>query len=453
MLSRRIVGDQLKPITLSLFSFGNVVAILTGILFWLIQIFGPASWTDGFNVLVIITSAILFATRKSFMGMAIICGYLAGSLQGIVIAETEIKDGMILTTTLTSLILSILLVTANGRFLKNDIKFLIYASSIPATFAAASFVLSDYYFIFSEFKKFVMFFAFLTIALTVEHAKQKELLRLTVNAVFAILLFAIFAFFTLGVEFDYGGLRYPAIPPSILLLPLLYMVHQSKILLFYTLFIVLIFLLGFLQPSAKLLIILFCFVIMEVRKLSISSLLLFVTLFLVFNFVSFQFDTMMNHKIFSLVFSFGSILEIATSGEVSNASIFFHTSVGNIVAEFFTVFGLLVENFFLPLGAGFVTPDLYGWLSFANDAAYHPLSKTDAKYPLHLGFYYLMIWYGPLIVIFHNFRKILIFLISFSLFSLSAPSLVFLAAILSTKDSNNIPESILPKSSSSIIRD
>lgn len=452
MLSHKKLVHQLKPISLSIYSLCNIVAMLTGILFWLIQIFGPASWIDGFNALVIITSAILFGTKKSFIGMALICGYLAGSLQGIVIAETEMKDGMILTTTLTLLIISILLVTANGRFHKNDIKFLIYASSIPATFAVLSFVLGDYYFIFSEFKKFVIFFAFLTIALTVEHAKQKELLRLTVNAVFTILLFAIFAFFIFGVEFDYGGLRYPAIPPSILLIPILYLVHQSKVLLIYTLFILLFLLLGFLQPSAKLLIILFCVLVMRLRKLRISSLLLFVTLFLVFNLVSFQFDTMLNHKIFSLLSSFGPIMEIVSSGEVSKASIFFYTSVGNIIAEFFTVFGILVENFFFPLGAGFVIPDLYGWLSFANDAAYHPLSKTDARYPLHLGFYYLMIWYGPLIIIFHNFRKILIFFISFSLFSLSAPSLVFLAAILSTKDLKNL-KSILPKSSSSIRRD
>ena len=177
----------------------------------------------------------------------------------------------------------------------------------------------------------------------------------------------------------------------------------------------------------------------------VPSLLSFMTLILALSFASLEFDDMLNHKIFSLLSSFGSIAEIVSSGEVNNAGVFFYTSVGNIVAEFFTVFGVLVENFFLPLGAGFVVPDLYGWLSFANDAAYLPLSTPDAKYPLHLGFYYLLIWYGPLIIIFKNFRKILIFLISFSLFSLSAPSLVFLAAILTTKNTKNLPESICPK--------
>jgi len=446
--NHNMVGVQISPISLSSNSVGYVIAILTGILFWVIQVFGPPYWNDGVNALVILICVIFFvANSHSFMGMAIICGYLAGSLQGIVVTETAMKDGSLLTTTLVSLILSVLLMTANGRFRKSDINFLAYVISIPLVFAAVSYALRDNYFIFNEFKKFVMFVVFLMVALTVDYAKQKEILRLIAHAIFGISLFAIFAFAVFNVGYDYGGLRYAAIPSSALLIPLLYLVYQSKIFFIYTLLILLILVLGFMQPSAKLLVIVSCVLIMEFRELRGRRLFFFMTLALALSFASLELDDMLNHKIASLLSSFAYIAEIVSSGEASNTAIFFHTSVGNMVAEFFTVFGVLVANFSLPLGAGFVVPDLYGWLSFANDAAYLSLSTPDAKYPLHLGFYYLLIWYGPLIIAFANFKKILMFLICFSLFSLSAPSLIFLAAILTMKDTKKLPESTRFKTS------
>ena len=442
MSTHRIVQDKLRPITLSWYSVANLLAIFTGILFWSIQAFSSSLLIDVFNVLVLISTFFFFGFKYSFLGLAIICGYLSGSLQGVITPDATSNEGAYLTSSLTSLILSIFLVITRWSFWKTDLKFLIIAISIPALFTAVSFILSDYYFIYSEFKKFFMFIVFLTIALTFNHTKIKEVILLTAHTIFGISLFAILAFNVLGVEFNYGGSIYAAIPSSILLLPLLYLVFQNRVFLFYTLFILLFLALGFLQPSAKLLVILFFVLLLELRKVHLSRILSFIGFVILVNFLSLEFDDMMNHKIYSLFSSFSSITEIISSGVVDNASIFFFTSVGNIVAEFFTVLGVLNDNFFLPLGVGFVVPDLYGWLSYANDAAYNSASTPNAKYPLHLGFYYLMIWYGPLILIFKNFRKIFIFLISFSLFSMSAPTLIFLSAILTTKSTKNFSESI-----------
>ena len=442
MSTHRIVQDKLKPFTLSWHFVGNLLAIFTGIFFWLIQVFDSSLLIDGFNSLILISVFLFFAYSYSFLGLALICGYLAGSLQGIIISDTQMNEGVILTTSLTSLILSIFLVISRGSLRKTHLNFLIIIISIPALFTVVSFAFSDYHFIFSEFKKFLMFIVFLMVALTFNHTKIKEIINITSHTIFGTSLFAILAFKILGIEYNYGGLIYAAIPSSILLLPILYFVYQSKILLFYTLFILLILLLGFLQPSAKLLIILFCVLLLELRKVKLSRILSFAAFALVINFAALEFDTNMNHKIYSLFSSFSSIAEIISLGVATNASVFFFTSVGNIVAEFFTVLGVLIDNLFLPLGVGFVVPDLYGWLSYANDAAYNSASTPNAKYPLHLGFYYLVIWYGPLILIFKNFRKIFIFLISFSLFSLSAPSLIFLSAILTTKSTKNLSESI-----------
>lgn len=433
---------KLKSFSLTWYSVGNLLAIFTGILFWFIQITGSISLITGFNAFMLLSAFLFFANRYSFIGMALICGYLAGSLQGLLIANLTMIEGAYLTTSMTSLLLSMFLVISRGSIKKDDIKFLIIITLIPVLFTGYSFFSSDYYFIYSEFKKFLMFIVFFMVALTFEHTKIKEIIHLSSHAIFGISLVAILAFNVLGIEYDYGGTNYAVIPPSIMLLPLLHLVFQRRIFLFYTLFILLILVFGFLQPSAKLLVILFFVLLFELRKVRLSRIITFAAIALVINFAALEFDDIANYKFFSLLSSLGSIPEIISSGTVVNASVFFYTSAGNVIAEFFTILGVLTNNLFFPLGVGFVVPDLYGWLSFANDAAYDSASTPNAKYPLHLGFYYLMIWYGALIIIFKRFREVLLFLISFSFFALSAPSLILLSAILTAKGTENLFETV-----------
>lgn len=376
------------------------------------------------------------------MGMALICGYLAGSLQGLLIENSIIIEGASLTTSLTSLLLSMFLVISRGSFRKNDIKFLLIIALIPFLFTWYTYVFSDYYFIYSEFKKFLFFIVFLTVAITFEHEKIKDIIYLSAHAIFGISLVAILAFNVLGIEFNYGGTYYAVIPASILLLPILHIIFQSRVFLFYSFFIVLILALGFLQPSAKLIVILSFALLWELRRVRLSRIITFAAFALAISLASLELDDIANYKIFSLISSLGTIPDIISAGAVDNARVFFYTSAGNIIAEFFTVLGVLASNSLFPLGVGFSVPDLYGWLSFANDAAYDLDSTPNATYPLHLGFYYLLLWYGPLIIIFNRFREVLLFLIIFSLFALSTPSLIFLSAILTPRGTENMFEII-----------
>jgi len=103
-------------------------------------------------------------------------------------------------------------------------------------------------------------------------------------------------------------------------------------------------------------------------------------------------------------------------------------SVGNMLAEFYTLLGVLSERYFIPLGFGVSLPDFYGLLSYANSGAYHAVS-SEFSYPMHSGLAYLLIWFGALFVTLAN-RKLLVTGIVFLLYGMSFKHLLAISIVI-----------------------
>lgn len=412
-------------------TFYTSVSVFFAITFWFIQIFSSSSFVDLFNFSLILIGSLLFIVdKKNILFLAVICGYLTASTQGLTF-ESGIKDGQIFTGTITSLVLSILLLIKIGKFSKNKINLLIIVLSLPFLFAIISYLLDDHYFIYSEAKKFIFFFVFLTVALTCHHNQEQLLFKFVVYSIFFVTILSILAYFMFNVSYSYSGINYPIIPISVAIIPLIYIFNKNSLFLKYSLFIVFLFIFGLIQPSAKIIILISFVLVISLAKLKFSG-ITFVLLFVgLLGFGLLDFDNNMRHKVLTLSSSWDVAINLILSGSVEDSFIFFRTSVGNIMAEFITVIRFLFDSFFLPPGVGYVIPDIFGWLSMSNDASYDIASHADAKYPLHLGIYYLLLWYGPFLIFsYHYFKNIKFFMVSFILFSLSTPSLILLSSLL-----------------------
>ena len=420
--------------------FHTSLAIFVSTLYWSLQVFGSSLSLDMFHFSIILIAGMLWLTdRKNRAILSIVCGYLVGSLQGITL-KSGVADGQIITSTMTALTLAFLSVGFRGRFSKKGLLFLALSVLIPVFFGIFSFYFSDYQFIPSEAKKFLLFSVFLVMTVSCASKENIFLWRLLAHTVCAVSLLAILNFLLFQIGYSYGGLVYPIIPVSVTVLPLMYLFTRDSLYLAYTLAMILLIAFGLLQPSAKIMLLIVILSVVALRKFTFYGIVASGVALIVLVYGSLVFDDMLRHKWFSIFSALEAAKNLAFSGSVDDVEILFRTSAGNLIAEFLSVIKLLMDSFFVPYGIGFSISDTLGWLSMANEAAYAPASTENAIYPLHLGVYYLLLWYGPLVLLFLYFREYYFFMTVFIIFSLSAPTLIFLSSILCYNFTHNYRE-------------
>ena len=406
---------------------------IVGCTFLIVQLANVPSLVDFFNLGILILCITLASFSKyTSVVQALICGYLTGSLQGFEAEIADAKEG-VLSITLTSLVLSSLLITINFNFAKKNFIKVFIIVFIPPIFTLISIILGEYTFVVSEFKKFILFVTYFILAISIKVSNKNLILQAVGVTIIFVSISSIISNHLFGIGFVYGSIVYPIIPATILLIPLIYLLYGLPTYRYYIIFIIILLATGQLQPSAKLLIILLVVIIMELRKLNIWKSTNILILMCILAVSASAFDTNMNHKISSLLSAGNAIYELSTFGTIRDAKVFFHTSVGNIIAEFITIILTIAKNYGAPAGAGMAAVDWLGYLSMANDAAYAESSTPESVYPLHLGVFYLFMWYGPLMIVFKDYRLYELYFFIFIIFAAASPSLLMLSAIL-TKD-------------------
>ena len=234
-----------------------------------------------------------------------------------------------------------------------------------------------------------------------------------------------------GTGYDYGNNSFALIPVSIMPVPMLLLFRPNRLLQGYSIVILLLLIFGVLQPSSKLILLLIIIFCVALKKGSITGFAALVVVSTVVLNGLLVFDDILRHKVYSVMAIVNAAPGVYGLQSGVDPSLIFITSAGNIFAEFITIIKLLSDFWFFPIGAGFAITDPYGWLSMANEYAYDDSASELKIFPLHLGFFYLLVWFGPFIILLRKYKKAFYFLSAFCLLGLSVPSTILLSGILS----------------------
>jgi hypothetical protein len=281
------------------------------------------------------------------------------------------------------------------------------------------------YLVASEFLKFLSFLCFVAYAVTARFS-QKTVLFLLPLTFLVVLIAALVLHLLFGVGYFYGGSFYAYVPISVFIIPVICLLTPSKEYAFLSACIAALLVLGQIQPSAKIIILLvFAAFFISNRQLGIVGSMIAGVLLSVSILVSYpMWPDGLRHKGMS-------VLLLISGGYRELGPAFFYTSAGNILAELMAIIESLRERLFLPLGAGFGIVDHDGRLGLANKFAYPESAFLNGVfYPLHLGAFYLIAWYGILVpVLLPLLRQKTLFLI-FCLTGMTYKPLLFLAAAM-----------------------
>lgn len=412
--------------------FYYLVASIVGVSYWVVQVFGYASTSDIFRIISTLLVAIYITLgRDKLVAYSIVIGLLSGSLQGLLIDSVQYHSSSLFSNTLMVLLLACVISACYGKFYYHKTLRLSLMLFIPVLFGMFMFVFGDYHFIQSEAKKYLIFSIFLIASFSLGWEKLPILLEISVHSIMFVSLCGVLVYCITGTGYNYGNESFALIPVSIMLVPMLFLFRPNLLLQKYCMVILLLLIFGVMQPSSKLILLLMMLFVAALKR---SSIVAFAFLALVATIVInglLVFDDILRHKVFSVIAILKAGIGVFWSQSDIDPSLVFVTSAGNIFAEFVTIIKLLSDSWFLPIGAGFAITDPFGWLSLANEYAYDATSSELKIFPLHLGLFYLLVWFGPFIFLLGKSKQTLYFLSAFCLLGLSAPSAILLSGILS----------------------
>ena len=369
--------------------------------------------------------------RNPLIGILMVVGVLSGSLNGLLTNEVEKVSSTLVSETLMLLILGIGLALFYGRFFLRKTAGVIVLFLLPVAFSALTLVSNDYDFIQSEAKKYLIFLVFFLVNLSLDWRKFPNLLELSVHTIMVVALAAVLVFWFLGLGYEYGSESFALIPVSVMLVPIAMLFKRANYMKQYCVIIVILVLFGILQPSSKLILIYALIVGILLFEKSAAGIMTIILLPLVLVNGLLIFDDIARHKVFSVISLLEVIPDVFRGNGAVGESVVFVTSAGNIFAELLTVLRLLTDQYFAPIGVGFALTDPFGWLSMANEYAYDASASVSRIFPLHLGVFYLLVWFGPFIFFFLKYSTSFFFLSAFCVLGLSAPSTILLSGIIS----------------------
>lgn len=311
-----------------------------------------------------------------------------------------------------------------------DFQFIACLAIIPVVGFILSLLIADKVetLIFSEFAKFPVFLVFLFYALT-RRPPEKWARQMIAPLTFTVLGVGAFSLMFLDLGYSYGGARYLYLPASIILIPILCWFWADRILLFLLMVIAALVAVGLVQASARLVVLIVLGLAGYVgRRAGLAPAAFAATVIVAAGIVAFPFLPD------GLRFKMSSLVLLVSGAHFTLGDTFFFTSAGNMYAEARTVLHVVLINWLTPVGPGFAVPDLFGELSLANPYAYPESAfHQGAFFPLHLGAFYLFLWYGVFVALFLKRMGVAIFLVTFALTGTTYKPLLFAAAFLTDR--------------------
>ena len=407
----------------------TILACAVSASYWAVVNFGSALAGDQyriiFSLLFLISIIIGVEVRLVIAGLL---GLLGGTTSGLLITQGLESSSQYYSEATLCWTLGLLLVIKYGKFKTNELCKWVLIYMVPLI-TTASFIFADHQVvILSEFKKYILFSSFLLFGLGLSHLNLRSLIVPCLASIFLASIIGVATFLIVGKSYNYGGVGFAVLPITLILIPLLDLFFRNSLTGWAVLLVTSFLILGLLQPSSKILILIALsgFKWFKRRFLFVAPVLVFGAFY---GWAIFEgADDILRHKVFSIglliQFFFGGIDGVLVEQ-------FFFSSAGNIIAEFITVSVMWLENWLLPLGVGVGMVDLFGWLSLANEFTYSAYAAPENLYPLHLGLFYLIMWFGPFIYFFGPQNKFFFTIVVFVLIGMSAPAAIFLSVFLS----------------------